>query len=526
MGITHHGARQRYTFLDWNQPEPQAEAAPPAPPPAPLAGPTPINPGSTGPAPWETAPRLGFGAAIYRGGDVVVALGALVGALVLRNLHRMPIGLHDFLSVRLSIKNILLGALFLGGWRLVCAACGLYEFQPRPSWPAERARILLACTLGMITSSAFVVTSASGAFDVVAMLFLWVGMTLGMLLARVSWRGMAAATRPRRPRHVLVLGSGPRARTIARRLEGDQQVFCRVVGFVDSDPGTLGAPSGPPILAPLDRLAEVLVNTPVDEVVIGLPFKSRYGDIERAIAMCETFGVPVSLPADPFEVRRAEYLPRRSGAILAVTLGPTPHGFRLVVKRLVDIVGATVMLVLSAPIMLVTAMTIKLTSPGPVLFVQERYGYNRRRFRMYKFRSMVVDAESLMPALESLNQAPGPLFKIRDDPRLTRIGRFLRRSSIDELPQLFNVLRGEMSLVGPRPMSIRDVARFTEAGLMRRFSVQPGITGRWQVAGRSNLDYASWAAFDLEYVDQWSLLGDLKILVRTVPAVLTGNGAD
>ena len=525
MGITQHGARPRYTFLEWNPSDERVEASPPPDPSPPPAAPAPANLASGGPTPWEAARRPGIGAAIYRAGDLVVALGALVGALVLRNVHRMPIGLQDFLAVRLSIKNILLGLIFLAGWRLVCSASGLYEFQPRPSWATERARILLACTLGMTTSLAFVVTSASGAFDAEAMLLLWVATTVGMLGVRITWRGMAAA-RPRRPRNVLVLGSGARAQEIARRLEGDKQDVCRVVGFVDSYPGAVRGPAAPAILGPLDRLAEVLLNTPVDEVVIGLPFKSRYGDIERAIEMCEAFGVPVSLPADPFEVRRAEYLPRRSGAILAVTLAPTPHGFRLVIKRLLDLVGAFTAAVLCAPIMLVTALAIKLTSPGPVLFTQERYGYNRRRFRMYKFRSMVVDAESLMPALENLNQAPGPLFKIRNDPRVTRIGRFLRRSSIDELPQLFNVLRGEMSLVGPRPMSLRDVNRFTEAGLMRRFSVQPGMTGRWQVTGRSNLDYNSWATIDLEYVDQWTLLGDLKILVRTIPAVLTGNGAD
>jgi exopolysaccharide biosynthesis polyprenyl glycosylphosphotransferase len=298
------------------------------------------------------------------------------------------------------------------------------------------------------------------------------------------------------------------------------------VGFIDSNVQPQDAPQAQSVLAPLDGLAGVLMNTAIDEVVIGLPLKSHYAEIERAIEMCETFGVPVSLPADPVEVRRAAYLPRRSGAILAVTLGASPHGVALIAKRGIDLIGALVALVVFSPIFLVAAIAIRLTSRGPILFSQERYGYNRRRFRMYKFRSMVVNAEAILPSLEHLNQAPGPLFKIRNDPRLTPIGKFLRRTSIDELPQLFNVLRGEMSLVGPRPMSIRDVHRFTEAGLMRRFSVQPGMTGRWQVLGRSNLNYSSWATIDLEYVDQWSLLGDLKILVDTIPAVISGNGAD
>jgi lipopolysaccharide/colanic/teichoic acid biosynthesis glycosyltransferase len=161
-----------------------------------------------------------------------------------------------------------------------------------------------------------------------------------------------------------------------------------------------------------------------------------------------------------------------------------------------------------------------------VLYTQERYGYGRRVFRMYKFRTMVENAEALQPSLEHLNEASGPLFKIHGDPRITRLGRLLRHTSIDELPQLFNVLRGEMSLVGPRPMAIRDVYQFPEAWLMRRFSVMPGMTGLWQVSGRAALGYEQWAALDLRYIDEWSLLLDLKLLLRTIPAVLAGTGAD
>ena len=160
-----------------------------------------------------------------------------------------------------------------------------------------------------------------------------------------------------------------------------------------------------------------------------------------------------------------------------------------------------------------------------MLFRQPRYGYNRRRFPMYKFRTMVVDAEQKMAALEHLNEATGPVFKMKKDPRLTRIGAFLRATSIDELPQLFNVLLGHMSLVGPRPLPVRDVIRFSEATLMRRFSVLPGMTGLWQVSGRSSLDFSEWIALDLKYIDNWSLLEDLRILLITVPVVLRGRGA-
>jgi lipopolysaccharide/colanic/teichoic acid biosynthesis glycosyltransferase len=179
----------------------------------------------------------------------------------------------------------------------------------------------------------------------------------------------------------------------------------------------------------------------------------------------------------------------------------------------------------SSLVFIVTAIAVKLTSPGPVLFKQPRYGYNRRRFPMYKFRTMVKDAEKRLKDLEHLNEAAGPIFKIKKDPRLTSIGSFLRGTSIDELPQLFNVLFGHMSLVGPRPLPVRDVSRFSEATLMRRFSVLPGMTGLWQVSGRSSLEFSDWIALDLKYIDNWSLLEDLRILLITVPVVLRGRGA-
>jgi len=208
-----------------------------------------------------------------------------------------------------------------------------------------------------------------------------------------------------------------------------------------------------------------------------------------------------------------------------VTLPTRADDSRLMVKRGIDIVGATLAVILLSPVLIATAIAVKMTSPGPVLFIQPRYGFNRRRFPMYKFRTMVVDAEQRMKDIEHLNEAAGPIFKIKKDPRLTKIGSFLREASLDELPQLFNVLLGHMSLVGPRPMSVRDVSRFSEATLMRRFSVLPGMTGLWQVSGRSSLTFTDWIALDLKYIDNWSLTEDLRILLITVPVVVRGRGA-
>jgi exopolysaccharide biosynthesis polyprenyl glycosylphosphotransferase len=198
---------------------------------------------------------------------------------------------------------------------------------------------------------------------------------------------------------------------------------------------------------------------------------------------------------------------------------------RIRVKRVFDVLGSGIGILLLSPVFLATILAVKLTSRGPIFFKQERFGLNKRTFGMLKFRSMVVDAEARQAALEHLNETSGPAFKIKNDPRITPIGRFIRKFSIDELPQLFNVLLGDMSLVGPRPLPLRDVGKFSEAWLMRRFSVRPGLTCLWQVSGRSNTDFDRWIELDLEYIDGWSLALDTKILFKTVPAVLKGRGA-
>jgi exopolysaccharide biosynthesis polyprenyl glycosylphosphotransferase len=195
------------------------------------------------------------------------------------------------------------------------------------------------------------------------------------------------------------------------------------------------------------------------------------------------------------------------------------------VKRTFDIAISACALLFVSPIMLLAAIGIKLTSPGPILFSQERIGLNKRRFKILKFRTMVPNAENLMAVLEKHNEVTGPVFKIANDPRITPIGKFLRRSSIDELPQLLNVLKGDMSLVGPRPLPVRDYEGFNEDWQRRRFSVKPGITCLWQVNGRNGISFEQWMLLDLKYMDEWSLWLDLKILAKTVPAVFRGVGA-
>jgi exopolysaccharide biosynthesis polyprenyl glycosylphosphotransferase len=209
-----------------------------------------------------------------------------------------------------------------------------------------------------------------------------------------------------------------------------------------------------------------------------------------------------------------------------VTLGSVPpFSWRTEAKRLIDLTVGTILLMASAPLLVLAAIAIKLDSRGPIFFVQERVGFSKRRFRMIKFRTMTLDAEERMKEIEHLNEKSGPIFKIRNDPRITRVGRWLRKTSIDELPQLVNVLLGHMSVVGPRPLSLRDATRMEEAWQKRRFSVKPGLTCLWQVSGRSNLSFEQWMQLDLEYIDHWSLGLDASILLRTIPAIVLARGA-
>lgn len=210
--------------------------------------------------------------------------------------------------------------------------------------------------------------------------------------------------------------------------------------------------------------------------------------------------------------------------LVAKKLFATLPGWRTEAKRMLDLLIAGTALVALFPLLILVAIVIKLDSKGPVFFIQKRVGYNRRLFSLIKFRTMVVNAEARLKEIEHLNEKQGPIFKIRNDPRLTRVGRWLRKTSVDEFPQFINVVLGDMSLVGPRPLSLRDAVGLEEAWQKRRFSVKPGITGLWQVSGRSNLSFEQWMRLDVEYIDQWSLTLDCQILLRTVPAVITGNG--
>jgi len=263
----------------------------------------------------------------------------------------------------------------------------------------------------------------------------------------------------------------------------------------------------------------------VDEVFISLPIKSKYNEIQRIVHIAEEHGILIRFLSQFFEAKIAhsqaedfEQLPT-----LMMTSGPQ-EGWPYLVKQVADKLLALLITVATAPTMAAAALAIVISSPGPVFFVQKRMGRNGRVFSLYKFRTMVVDAEQRQAELEELNEMDGPVFKIRDDPRVTRVGRVLRKWSIDELPQLINVLKGDMSLVGPRPLPLRDYRGFPQDWQRRRFSVLPGITCTWQVEGRNEIPFENWIKMDIDYINNWKLSVDLKILARTIPAVLRARG--
>jgi len=339
----------------------------------------------------------------------------------------------------------------------------------------------------------------------------------------LRWLAHAAGTNPGSSRYYAVVGSGDLAVEIITNLRSHPEWGMKLAGFVMEDGAEPLDPDGV-ILGRMAELGRILEEHVLDDVVFAVP-RERLHSIEDAVKVCEEQGTGVMIALDVLRFGNARMsVGDLSGLpMLALTRAPSDQ-LALAAKRVFDVTVSFLVLLLLAPVFLAVALAIKLNSPGPVFFRQKRVGLQGRTFDILKFRSMYRDAEARLESLRAHNEMSGPVFKMRNDPRITRVGRFIRRTSLDEFPQFWNVLRGEMSVVGPRPPLPAEVRQY-KRWQRRRLSVKPGITCLWQISGRNNIDFDRWMELDLEYIDQWSLWSDIQICLKTIPAVLGTRGA-
>ena len=419
--------------------------------------------------------------------------------------------------------------IFLLAWPFIAAHYHLFISRRRDTLAAVFADVARA-VLATIIFSAFVVTFFA---DITLERAFLVWFCVGTLVAIGVFRGSeqvllwSLRSHGKNVRQILVIGANPRTKDLLKTVYHNPHFGYQVVGILEDEPERcrMLEEFHLPLLGKFESLEQVLTRQVIDEVFIGLPVRSRYETIQSMAHLCEGVGVGVRMIADIFPLRLATSRYQQLEHIPILALSTVPENQpQIILQRATDIVISGAALCALLPLFFITALAIRLDSKGPVFFLQERVGQNQRRFRMIKFRSMVANAEQLRRQVEKLNEADGPIFKARNDPRLTRVGRFIRKYSIDELPQLINVFVGHMSLVGPRPPLPHEVAQYSW-NQRRRLSVKPGMTGLSQVRGRSDLSFKETVDLDLAYIDRWSIFLVFRILIMTIPAVLKGRGA-
>ncbi len=327
-------------------------------------------------------------------------------------------------------------------------------------------------------------------------------------------------------KNILIIGANKKAGRFVKMLKERPEWAFNVVGVIDKNPSKAGKLiEGVKVIGTFKDINRVVHNNVIDEIIVIIPYY-QLGRIRKIMSLCETEGIRTSIAVDYFEFQLSQAKESNLKGIPLLTFEATRASmWHLAIKRFFDLIVSGLALVLFSPVFIVTALAIKLDSRGPAIFKQFRGGLNGRKITMYKFRTMVADADARIKELLDRNEMQGPVFKIEDDPRLTKLGKYLRKFSIDELPQLWNVFKGDMSLVGPRPHLIRAVKKYN-AWQRRRLSMKPGITCIWQVSGRNTIkNFSEWTKLDLKYIDNWSFWLDIKILLKTIPAVIFTRGA-
>jgi len=440
------------------------------------------------------------------------------------------VSVAEFFSMRIKLSNCIMFAAILLTWHIAFLLCGLYQSKRLSTRREELITDWIATSAASLCLFAFASISSIRMVTLTFLLVFWAISSIAMVTSRQLLRLFLREARRngRNLKNVVIVGTNARALGFARKLEEMPELGFKNLGFVDEEwAGTEKFQrSGFPLACGREGLAEFLRSNVVDEIAMFLPLRSFYEDAAQITTLCEQHGIVVRYDADIFGLRAARgFNEAIDNKQVEATSAGTRDGLSVVLKRLFDICSSAALLTILSPILLLAALLIKLTSKGPVLFRQERIGLNKRRFRIYKFRTMIPNAENMMAELEKFNEVSGPVFKIKNDPRITPIGYWMRKTSIDELPQFLNVLQGDMSMVGPRPLPLRDYQGFGKDWQRRRFCVRPGITCLWQVQGRSEIGFEQWMKLDMQYLDEWSFWLDMKILVLTIPAVFKGLGA-
>lgn len=453
-----------------------------------------------------------------------IASGAIARASLLIDLLLMAAAL---VVAALVSGGVIPPALFsVGCFALVTwlfAAMALRQYDP---WASDRAPLDDAAMTSILVFSVTAVLAVSshllslpGLPNVgVFLLLFWPS---ALLMRSTVFRKLSPKSGP--VEDVLVVGVGALGRATAKLLS--EKGRREVVGFVRFGKEDATAAVRGKVLGVAKELEQVLRTVPVGEVYLANNNLAYGEEMQSCIKVCERLGVPFAMPATMFRLERAR--PLESHAVSDGYVhyqSVTSKATQMAMKRAFDILSSGFALLVLSPMLVVVASLVKFTSKGPILFRQQRVGLHGRPFSMLKFRTMVINAEELKAKLAAQNEMDGPVFKMKNDPRITGIGRFLRKFSIDELPQLINVLRGDMTVVGPRPPVPQEVAKY-QAWQRRRLSVRPGLTCIWQVSGRNEISFEQWMFMDLQYIDNWSFLKDLELIARTFPVVLTGRGA-
>jgi len=423
---------------------------------------------------------------------------------------------------------LMLLPVYLFIWSITLKSFEVYQsFRVKPlienCWGVWKAGIVTFVVFASLIQL-FKLTYVSRSLVIITTVIAWGFLSLEKLALMYFFR--AIRRKGLNYRNILLVGTGPRAQRFIEIIEANKEWGLRIIGLVDEDAGLKGTEvKGYKVIGAFDDIPDIVHNTVVDEVAFVVP-RSWMDRIEVIIHFCEVEGIKIHVAVDHFELKfyRA-HLSNLGGFPLVSFETGVDRLLGLVLKRFADIIVSGFSLIILSPLFLITAILIKATSPGPVFFRQERSGLSGRKFILYKFRTMVADAEAQKADLLKHNEMGGPVFKMANDPRVTPLGKYLRKLSIDELPQFWNVFSGDMSIVGPRPPLPSEVSDY-DNWHRRRLSMRPGITCIWQVSGRNKIvDFNRWVALDLEYIDNWSLALDIKIFLKTFPVVLFGIGA-